>query len=84
MKYTNNQNILGHRTLADDIYSYISKKDINGIVSVLDKIRTKSEYDHLCNSFFSKYKFSMYNKIWNLIQPKDYEKINLVMRKATC
>jgi len=84
MKVTSNQTLRNHLTLADDIHSFISKKDINGIVSVLEKVRTKSEYEHLYNSFLNKYKFSMHNKIWSLIKPKDYEKINLAIRKASC
>ena len=83
MKAINNQNHITN-PLAEDIYSFISKKDINGVVSVLSKVKSKTEYDNLCNSFFNKYKFSMYNKIWKMIKPKDYEKINLVIRKAAC
>lgn len=84
MMTTDNQNYSVTPTLAEDIYSFISKKDINGVVSVLNKVRSKSEYDKLCGIFLKKYNFSMYNKIWNMVKPKDYERINLVIRRAAC
>jgi hypothetical protein len=70
--------------LAEDLYVYISKKDISGIIDVLDQIKNKSEYESLCSLFREKYNFSLYNKIWNFVALEDYEKINLALRKANC
>ena len=81
---TGSQINLANNSLSETIYQHIANRDINGIVEVLEKVNSKSEYNDLCIEFSKKYNYSFYNKIWNFISPEDYERVNLAMRKANC
>jgi hypothetical protein len=68
--------------LSEEIYSSIRSKDVDGIISVMNKMKSKIEFELLCVAFYNKYKFSLYNKIWNFINIQDYKKINYALRKS--
>ena len=68
--------------LTDEIYSSIQSKDVDGIITVMNKVKTKIEFELLCVTFYNKYKFSLYNKIWNFININDYRKLNMALRQS--
>ena len=68
--------------LSDEIYTSIQSKDVDGIITVMNKVKSKIEFELLCVTFYNKYKFSLYNKIWNFININDYRKLNLALRKS--
>lgn len=70
------------QVLTDEIYLSIRSKDVDGIITVMNKMKSRIEFELLCVAFYNKYKFSLYNKIWNFINIKDYQKINHVLRKS--
>ena len=82
MENMNNKDFEHIRSLADEIHNHIIEKDIDGIIKVMNKLNSKIEFELLCVSFYNKYKFSLYNKIWNFINIKDYEKLNFALRKS--
>jgi hypothetical protein len=67
--------------LSEEIYSSIRSKDVDGIISVMNKMKSKIEFELLCVAFYNKYKFSLYNKIWNFINIQDYKKNQLCIEK---
>ena len=74
--YTNLQ------VLSDEMYLSICSKDVDGIIAVMNKVKSRIEFELLCVAFYNKYKFSLYNKIWNFINIKDYQKINHALRRS--
>jgi uncharacterized iron-regulated protein len=68
--------------LADEMYDHLASRNIDGIITVMNKMKSKIEFELLCVSFYNKYKFSLYNKIWNFINISDYQKLNLALRRS--
>lgn len=68
--------------LADEMHDHLSNRNIDGIIAVMNKMKSKIEFELLCVSFYNKYKFSLYNKIWNFINISDYQKLNLALRRS--
>ena len=68
--------------LADEIYNHILQQNAGGIITVINKLNTRTEFELVCASFYNKYKFSLYNRIWSFINLKDYNKIKKVLRKT--
>ena len=82
MENIRNEEYENIRSLAEEIHTHISVQDIDGIITVMNKLNTRIEFELLCVSFYNKYKFSLYNKIWNFINIQDYEKLNSALRKS--
>ncbi|NJN24792.1 MAG: hypothetical protein HC819_01775 [Cyclobacteriaceae bacterium] len=68
--------------LADEIHDHIIKKNTGEIIASINKMNTHTEFELVCATFYNKYKFSLYNKIWSFINLNDYNKIKKVLRRA--
>jgi hypothetical protein len=68
--------------IADEIHDNILKNDVGEIIASINKMNTRTEFELVCATFYNKYKFSLYNKIWSFINLSDYKKIKKVLRKS--
>lgn len=66
--------------LAEEIHGHIQQQNISEIISSINKLNTRIEFELVCASFYNKYKFSLYNKIWSFITMNDYNKIKKTIR----
>jgi len=82
METFHSKDYLNIQLLSDEIHSSIQTKDVDGIITVMNKVKSKIEFELLCVTFYNKNKFSLYNKIWNFININDYRKLNLALRKS--
>ena len=67
--------------LADEIHGHILKQNPGGIIESINKLNTRTEFELVCASFYNKYKFSLYNRIWSFINLGEYNKIKKVLSK---